>query len=87
MNGEEAIALAEKELPDLAIVDIVLDGKMNGIEVAREIRKRTGIPFIYITGNTDDATRSDAMKTGPLDYLEKPVDIEKLISLLKNLHH
>ena len=81
-SGEEAIAGVEKSRPNLVLMDIKLQGEMDGIEAAGIIMKRFNIPIIYITGNTDDVTKERALQTSPLAYLEKPVESEQLCSLI-----
>ena len=49
VNGEEAIALAERHRPDLVLMDIQLQGDMNGMEAAETIRAGNRIPIIFIT--------------------------------------
>jgi len=53
-SGEDALEIAEKAKPDLVIMDIRLQGEMNGVEAARQIRNRFAIPVIYITGYSED---------------------------------
>ena len=48
-SGETAVEMAEKEDPDLVLMDIVLRGQMDGIEAARQIKSRFDIPVIYLT--------------------------------------
>jgi len=62
-SGEEAIDLAEKSNPDLVLMDIGLDGRMDGIETANLIRRRFAIPVIYLTTNTDEQTLERARST------------------------
>ena len=72
-TGEEAIAIAEREHPDVALVDIRLQGEMDGIETARQIRARFGIPVAFITGFGDPATRKQAQEADPFGYFVKPL--------------
>src|SRR5665811_2230458 len=55
-TGEEAIRKAELTNADLVLMDIMLKGDMDGIEAAREIKNRLGIPILYLTAYTDDET-------------------------------
>ena len=71
-SGEEAIQLAELEHPDLIIMDIVLDGEMDGIEAAHQIRTRLNIPIIFLTAYADEGRISRAKLTLPFGYLLKP---------------
>ncbi len=76
--GEEAIQNAEKDKPDLALMDIVLEGEMDGIAAANEIRSRFNIPCIFLTAYTDDKILERASITGPFGYLVKPFVNEDL---------
>jgi two-component system, response regulator PdtaR len=73
-NGPESIQIARELKPDIVLMDIILKGKMTGIEAAREIRKTLGIPVIYLTAQSDDATVVDAITTDPFGYLIKPLE-------------
>ena len=53
-SGEEAVQNAEKDKPDLVLMDIVLEGEMDGIAAANEIRSRFNIPIVFLTAYTDD---------------------------------
>jgi len=59
-------------------MDIMLNGKLNGIETAELINKEYNIPVIYLTALTDVDTYLKAIKTEPRKYLMKPVDFESL---------
>lgn len=72
VEGLQAIRLIEQELPDLVLMDIRLQGKMTGIEVAQEIGSRFFIPVVYITAHSDEATLQQAKLTRPFGYLLKP---------------
>ncbi|AXV40592.1 PAS domain S-box protein [Methanobacterium sp. BAmetb5] len=75
--GEEAIGKANELKPDIILMDIILKGSMDGIEVARAISKLE-IPVIYITAIPDDATINRALLSAPYGYLIKPLDDFKL---------
>lgn len=77
-SGEDAIKNAEQERPDVVLMDIILDGKMSGIEAAIEIHSRYGTPIIYVTGCTEEGIRELAKEAEPVDYFIKPVRIEDL---------
>lgn len=76
--GEEAIQNAEKDKPDLVLMDIVLEGEMDGIAAANEIRSRFNIPIIFLTAYTDDKILERASITGPYGYIVKPFVNEDL---------
>ncbi len=72
-TGKEAIVLAEHEHPALVLMDIVLEGGMDGIETAEIIRERLQIPVLYLTSSEDREKFERAKATGPFGYLVKPV--------------
>jgi CheY-like chemotaxis protein len=72
-SGTEAILKAEQELPDLVLMDIVLEGTMDGIEAAKRITTTLDIPIIYITAYKDMDTIGKAKMTEPSGYIIKPV--------------
>ena len=71
-TGEEAIQTAGDIKPDLVLMDIVLEGRMVGIEAAAQIRNRFDIPVIYLTAYQDDTLFERAKITEPFGYLVKP---------------
>ena len=71
-SGEEALARVEEEPPDLVLMDIVLRGKLNGIETARAIRARHDIPVIYLTAYDNQVLVNEAKQTDSFGYLLKP---------------
>jgi PAS domain S-box-containing protein len=70
-KGEDAIRKAYEVMPDLVLMDIVLKGDLNGIEVAREIKK-LDIPIIFLTAHSEEGMVKKAMITGPYGYIIKP---------------
>ena len=77
-SGEEAIQLSETNHPDLVLMDIRLDGEMNGIQAAQEIYTHLGIPIIYLTAHADEQTLGEATTTNPFGYLVKPFRSQEL---------
>lgn len=73
-NGEDAIALARNLRPDLVLMDIMIEGDMDGIETARRISLLSGPPVVYLTAYADERTLSRAKLTGPLGYVIKPFE-------------
>jgi CheY-like chemotaxis protein len=71
-TAEDAIRLAGEILPDIVLMDIRLAGEMDGIAAAREIRERFGIGAIFMTANSDPATRALAENARPLGFMAKP---------------
>lgn len=71
-TGHEAIALTAQTEPDLVLMDIVLNGDMDGIEAAGEIRRRWPIPIIFMTADTAEATVRRLNVAQPFGYVAKP---------------
>lgn len=72
LSGEEAIRSAVELRPDLVLMDIVLQGTMDGIAAANEIRTRLDIPIVYVTAYADESTLQRAKVTEPYGYILKP---------------
>lgn len=83
-TGEEAIITAEKEKPDVIIMDINLSGPMNGIEAGIKIRDRFAIPIIYMTGYSEKELMEKAKEVEPIGYFVKPIDIKALLSTIES---
>ena len=77
-TGKEAIQKAEEDKPDLVVTDIVLEGEMDGIEVAKQIYSRFDIPFVYLTAYADDKILERIKITEPFGYIVKPFTNEDL---------
>lgn len=71
-SGEEAIKAAEETILDLVLMDIMLEGEMDGVDTAEEIRTSFHIPVVYLTAHSDEATLQRAKITEPLGYVLKP---------------
>ncbi|OHD66350.1 MAG: hypothetical protein A2176_07665 [Spirochaetes bacterium RBG_13_51_14] len=90
VSGEEAIEAMRKMKPDLVLMDIMLAGKMNGIEASIEIKKVSDIPIIYTTAYSDEDTIRRLKLTDPYAFLKKPYDDKELIIAIEialNRHH
>lgn len=85
VSADEAIAVAERENPDVVLMDIRLVGPRDGIEAAEEIGRRFGIPSIFVSANTDVDTRKRAQAVKPLGFLEKPLTEHRLRARLMGL--
>jgi PAS domain S-box-containing protein len=71
-TGELAVRKAGELHPDLILMDIMLAGKMTGIEAAEEIKKHHQIPVVYLTAYSDDSYLAKAKITEPFGYILKP---------------
>jgi PAS domain S-box-containing protein len=83
VTGKEAIGKAQTERPDLAIMDIMLSGTMDGIEAAKVIRERFNIPVVFLTAYVDDNLLARATITEPFGYLLKPFEDRELCSTIE----
>ena len=79
-TGEEALAHAERLLPDLALMDISLRGPLDGVETADRVFTRFGIPVVFVTGLADDATIERSQAARAFGYVLKPFRQEDLKS-------
>ena len=78
--GKTAIEVARRINPDLILMDISLEGEMDGIDAMKEIRKFSDVPVIYITGNSDPYHVQQAKETDYLDKLKKRITSTILLS-------
>jgi two-component SAPR family response regulator len=77
-TGEEAIDQALSMRPDIILMDINLQGEVDGIEAASTIQEKSNIPVIYITGNTNFMCKERLKNTDYIDFLAKPVTKDQL---------
>ncbi|MBC7363719.1 MAG: HD domain-containing protein [Candidatus Aminicenantes bacterium] len=77
-NADEALKSVKEKKPDLALMDIVLKGNVDGISVASVLWEEYGIPVVYITSFADDLTFERAKLTEPFGYLIKPFEEREL---------
>ena len=86
-DGEEALALAQAERPDLILLDVMMP-KMDGIEVCRRIRADATLPFIpivMVTAKSDTKDIVAGLEAGGDEYLTKPVDQAALVARVKSM--
>ena len=86
-NREQAIQGFAQQLPDLAILDIILDSEVGGgFEVCRELKRRSPqIPVIFLTTRGDELDKIYGLQLGAWDYQTKPVSLEFLITRVDSL--
>ncbi len=78
-TGEEALKFVERELPDLVILDVWLEG-IDGIEVLGQIKeKHPDLPVLIISGHGTIETAIKAVKLGAYDFVEKPIDLDRFL--------
>ncbi len=83
-SGEEAVALAEENGPDVVLMDIKLKG-MDGIEAAKQIIKSLRIPIIFTSAFSDEKTRERIDKLGACEFIDKPYTGEELENALNKV--
>ncbi len=89
-SGIEAISEIEKEVPAVVLMDIMLEGSMDGIEAAEIIIARFDVPVIYLTAFDEEELFKRAKETGPFGYIIKPVetrDLHRAIEMAVYQHH
>jgi len=72
-SGEETIKHCETNSPDLILMDIHLEGEIDGIETAKHILEKYNIPIIYISGDSDVSTVQRAVLPNTYGFMTKPV--------------
>jgi DNA-binding NarL/FixJ family response regulator len=82
-RAEEAVRLAKSQLPALAIMDIRLIGRPDGIDTAIQIFRETGIRSIFATAHHDARMRARALPASPLGWLPKPFAPHALVAMVR----
>lgn len=77
-SGEKALELAAKSSVSLALLDININGAMNGFDVAEALRRQHDIPSIFVTGQSDEETMHSVLGSSAYGYLLKPFRPEEL---------
>lgn len=80
----DALCLAEETCPDVAIFDVRLAGRRDGIEGALILRKTVGLSVIFVTGQSDPATIARAAEAEPVAFLPKPVPAGRLVAAIEH---
>lgn len=87
-SGVDAVEQIAKLKPDVIVMDISLNGEIDGVDTMQKIREKSSVPVIYLSGSGDRYHYERAKKTGFTDFLTKPVtsaDLkEPLLSALHN---
>ncbi|CAI2549148.1 PhoP family transcriptional regulator [Apilactobacillus kunkeei] len=81
-DGEEALQKVEEESPDLIILDLMLP-KVDGLEVAREVRKTHDMPIIMVTAKDSELDKVLGLELGADDYVTKPFSNRELVARVK----
>lgn len=81
-TGTEGLAEASRHPYDIVLLDLMLPGR-DGLEVCRELRKRTDVPIIMVTARGDEIDRVLGLETGADDYLPKPYSSRELLARIR----
>ena len=81
-DGLRALALFREKAPACLILDINMPG-MNGLDVAREVRKTSSVPIIFLSARTDETDRILGLELGADDYVPKPFSPRELVARLR----
>jgi DNA-binding NtrC family response regulator len=87
MTGDEAVKQAADTEPDLVLMDVRLDGPMDGVEAARKIRASQPIPVVFVTAYSDDETLQRATDTTAYGYVVKPFEERELYAAVEVALH
>jgi DNA-binding response OmpR family regulator len=81
-NGDEALALAEEQRPDIVLLDIIMP-ELTGIEVLRKLRERWSMPVIFVTAKDADVDKVRGLEFGADDYIVKPFSPDELAARIR----
>ena len=81
-NGEDAISFVKENTPDFILMDIRIEGSIDGVETAILVNEIKNTKIIFISGNNDEKTYSRALQTNMLAFLVKPIKQIELSKLL-----
>lgn len=82
-NGADAIRITDEKKPDIILMDIYIEGDMDGIMTAEKISEKHDIPIVYLTAYSDRDTIERAIKTKPFGYMIKPFTPVELYASLE----
>ncbi len=81
-DGRDAIRMAQTSSPDLILLDLMLPG-VDGLDVCREVRKKSDVPIIMITARGEEIDRVVGLELGADDYVSKPFSVRELLARIK----
>ena len=81
-NGREALAAIREKKPDCVLLDINMP-ELDGLSVAKEVRKTSDVPIIFLTARTDEIDRIVGFEIGADDYVQKPFSPRELVARVK----
>lgn len=82
-NFDDAIDMIHAEKPDMLLLDIIIDGKKDGVDIAAYVNEKYGLPFIFLTANSDAYTIQRTKTVKPYAYLVKPFTKDELYTSIE----
>ena len=82
-TGAEGLAAAEERPPSLVILDLVLPGTLTGMDVCRELRRRSPVPIVVLTARDSESDKVLALDRGADDYVVKPFSLPELVGRVR----
>jgi len=83
MDGAEALRQATTNVPDMVVLDVMLPGDMNGLEVCRRLREWTNVPILILSALGNEQQKVKALDLGADDYLTKPFGMDELTARVR----
>lgn len=83
-NGQEALSKADAVKPALVVLDWMMP-EMNGLDVCRELRKRSQVGIIMVTAKTDEMDKIIGLEVGADDYMTKPFSLRELLARIRSV--
>lgn len=86
LNGEQALEFVDNEVPDVMVLDLRMPG-IDGIEVLRRVKKQyPNVQVIILTGHGSEKDEEEARRLGAFDYLQKPVEVDTLVTRIRKAY-
>lgn len=86
LNGEQALEFVDNEVPDVMVLDLRMPG-IDGIEVLRRVKKQyPKVQVIILTGHGSEKDEEEAKRLGAFDYLQKPVEVDTLVTRIRKAY-
>ncbi|ABZ96228.1 response regulator [Leptospira biflexa] len=77
-SGDEAFQIVSEKVPDLILMDINLEGSLDGIETAESLREQFSVPVLFLTGFLDETSKQRINQNSSYAYLMKPFSTDQL---------
>ena len=85
-NSEDALKMIEKEVPDLVVMDVVLDGDIDGIETTKILKKRWNIPVIFLTSHKEADIYEKAKQANAVGFFTKNFSINDQLPIILDFY-